>query len=173
MQLRFRVRISELKLMPRSPAVPMSARLKFPQEIIPTRPQLTFQCTRSEAPRFRATRSPRLLITRALETQLAHSESEILKSGIVVKDCALTGNAATGKANGIHLKAFGQATFEHLRVTNFPGNGILDEGANAITYISPDIEGNSIGIHNVGVVVNGIGYSGKFYKGIWWDYRLR
>lgn len=88
----------------------------------------------------------------------------VAESGIVVKSCGVQGNAATGNANGLHLRALSQASFDNLRIINFPGDGILNEGANSLTFVSPDVEGNFIDIHNVGVVINGIGYSSNAVK---------
>ncbi len=81
------------------------------------------------------------------------------ESGLIVKDCGLSGSSSTGNANGLHLRALGEAVFENIRIKNFPGAGVLNEGANSVTFLGPDFEVNSINIHNVGVVLDGVGYS--------------
>jgi hypothetical protein len=86
------------------------------------------------------------------------------ESGILVQNCGLVSASSAGTVNGLHLRALGQAVFENIRITGFSGDGVLNEGANTITFNSPDIEGNAINIHNVGVVVNGIGYSANSVK---------
>lgn len=92
------------------------------------------------------------------------SGTGIAESGIIVRDCGFSGGGSTGSANGLHLRALAQASFENLRVIGFPGDGVLNEGANTITFTNPDIEGNSINIHNVGVIVAGIGHSANAVK---------
>jgi hypothetical protein len=86
------------------------------------------------------------------------------ESGIVIRDCGFTGSGSTGAANGLHLRAVAQVVLENLRIINFPGDGVLNEGANTVTFNNPDIEGNSINIHNVGVSVGGVGHSANAVK---------
>ena len=81
------------------------------------------------------------------------------ESGLIVRDCGLSGSSSTGNSNGLHLRAFGEAVFENIRIQHFPGAGVLNEGANSVTFLAPDLEVNSINIHNVGVVLDGVGYS--------------
>jgi hypothetical protein len=84
--------------------------------------------------------------------------------GILIKNCSLDGSMAAPGTNGLHLRAIGGGLIENLRVLNFTGDGVLNEGVNSATYISPDIEANSINVHNVGVSVNGAGYSTNSVK---------
>src|SRR6202044_3800430 len=62
------------------------------------------------------------------------------ESGLIVRDCSLSGNGSTGNTNGLHLRALGEAVFENIRIKNFPGAGVLNEGANSVTFLAPDIE---------------------------------
>ena len=84
--------------------------------------------------------------------------------GILIRNCSLDGSAAGSGTNGLHLRAIGGGLFENIRVLNFSGDGILNEGVNSATYISPDIEANNINVHNVGVSVSGAGYSTNSVK---------
>jgi hypothetical protein len=86
------------------------------------------------------------------------------EAGIVIEDCGLSGAKAGDGANGLHLRAFGQAVFQNLRILNFPGAGVLNEGANSVTFLNPDFEANCINIHNVGIALDGVGYSPNAIK---------
>src|ERR1035437_1092491 len=91
------------------------------------------------------------------------------QAGLVIRDCTLDGTLSQPGANGLHLRSFGGATIENIRIFGFSGDGILNAGANSITFIGPDIEANYINVHNVGVVVNGQGWSAnsnKMYGGV-------
>lgn len=84
--------------------------------------------------------------------------------GILIKNCFLDGLSSASGTNGLHLRAFGGGLFENIRVLNFSGDGVLNEGINSVTFISPDIEANTINVHNVGVTVAGGGYSTNAVK---------
>lgn len=92
---------------------------------------------------------------------LGSGETDI---GLVVESCELSGSSATGSANGLHLRAFSVASFDHLRIFAFPGDGVLNEGANTVTFLSPDFSGNRNNIHDVGTSVNGRGFSANAVK---------
>jgi len=84
--------------------------------------------------------------------------------GILIKNCWLDGSLASPGTNGLHLRAIGGGLIENIRVLGFSGDGVLNEGVNSATFISPDIEANYINVHNVGVSVNGSGYSTNAVK---------
>jgi hypothetical protein len=93
----------------------------------------------------------------------------ISESGLTIHNCALDGSLSQSGANGLHLRAFGSGLIDNLRIIGFSGAGLLNEGANSITFFNPDFESNYINVHNVGVVVNGQGWSAnsnKIYGGI-------
>lgn len=83
------------------------------------------------------------------------------RAGILIKNCSLDGSSATGDANGLHVIDFGGMAVDHIRISNFPGNGILNEGVNTVTYLAPDIEGNYVNLHNTG---SNKGYSANTNK---------
>jgi hypothetical protein len=94
------------------------------------------------------------------------AESE---SGLTIHNCWLDGTISQPGANGLHLRAFGNGLVDNLRVTAFSGAGLLNEGANSVTFFNPDLESNYINVHNVGILVNGNGWSAnsnKIYGGI-------
>lgn len=86
------------------------------------------------------------------------------QAGLVIRNCTLDGGLSQSGANGLHLRSFGGGTVENIRIFNFSGAGLLNSGANAITFIGADIEANYIDVHNVGVVVNGQGWSANSNK---------
>jgi len=86
------------------------------------------------------------------------------ESGLTIRDCTFDGSLAQAGANGLHLRFFSSGTIENIRIYDFPGNGVLNEGVNSLTFISPDIESSYINVHNVGVLVNGVGASANANK---------
>lgn len=86
------------------------------------------------------------------------------EAGLTIRDCTLDGSLAQSGANGLHLRFFGSGLIENIRIFDFPANGVLNEGVNSLTFISPDIESSYVNIHNVGVMVNGTGASANANK---------
>lgn len=91
------------------------------------------------------------------------------EAGLTMHNCTIDGTMSQTGANGLHLRAFSSGLIDNLRIIGFSGAGLLNEGANSVTFLNPDFESNYINVHNIGVVVNGQGWSAnanKFYGGI-------
>ena len=86
------------------------------------------------------------------------------ESGFTIRDCTLDGSSAQPGANGLHVRYFSSGLIENMRIFAFPADGILNEGVNSLTFIAPDIESSYINVHNVGVLVNGVGASANANK---------
>jgi hypothetical protein len=113
--------------------------------------------------------STRLMYTGSGDAIAALGTGGESESGLTMHNCTIDGILSQSGANGLHLRAFGNGLIDNLRIIGFSGAGLLNEGANSVTFFNPDFESNYINVHNVGVVVNGQGWSAnsnKIYGGI-------
>ena len=79
-------------------------------------------------------------------------------TGVEVSNMVLQGTSSG--LSGLHLKAFNGGTFGGLQIYGFStGAGVLNEGANHVTFFAPDIYNNLYGIRNVGTTVSSTPYA--------------
>ena len=88
------------------------------------------------------------------------SGSGTSSSQVEVSDLSIAGTSSG--LSGLHLKAFNLGLFRNLQISGFTASatsGVLNEGANTITFRDCNIRGNWHGIRNVGVVVSATNYA--------------